>query len=134
MRKLLGILFFTTLALMIIMNSCKESGKIYSINTDKCTRCRKCVQVCGSHAISWDTISNSDYLYKVSIDPTKCTGCGECVLVCSSNAITDGSITSTSSSSSSGTSGSTTSGSTTGSSSVYTVSSYMKALTGAQKE
>lgn len=92
MKTLIGSLFIFTFGLMIFMNSCHESGLVYSINQDKCIACRACVSSCGFDAISFaEADSNSDYLYKVTIDPKKCVGCGECVLVCPADAITSAS-------------------------------------------
>lgn len=47
-------------------------------NTERCTGCMSCMQVCPSGAIS---IKDK----KAVIDHNKCTACGKCVLVCLSN-------------------------------------------------
>ncbi len=92
MKKLIGFLFFLVLGLMVFLNSCNESGKIFTILQDKCIACRACVTACGFHAISYTRAdSTSQNYYKVTIDPKKCVGCGECVLVCPVDAITSAS-------------------------------------------
>ncbi len=80
MKNWIGLLFLLTVLLMIGVNSCQQTGKPYTINQQKCTKCTKCIPACGFHAI---TLVNDT----VRIDSRKCVGCGECALVCPSDAI-----------------------------------------------
>ncbi len=53
------------------------SGKSASINSDKCTRCGKCLELCRYGAISKDFV----------IDKVACEGCGVCYYFCPAEAI-----------------------------------------------
>ncbi|MDR1046610.1 MAG: indolepyruvate ferredoxin oxidoreductase subunit alpha [Treponema sp.] len=55
-------------------------GKPLSIDAEKCSRCKLCIDKLGCPAISYDRSS-------VSIDRSLCTGCGLCKSVCPSLAI-----------------------------------------------
>lgn len=47
----------------------------------RCLGCKKCIQVCPEHALSWGT-------YGVETDRMKCKTCGQCVDACNSQALT----------------------------------------------
>lgn len=126
--KLIKISFFSLLGLMILVNSCEQLQRIYSIDNNKCIRCSACIPTCGYGAISVDTISymTTDSIYYTNtftIDPKKCVGCGECRKKCPVDAISsnlrDDEETTSKSTNSQSTS-STTSGTTTGSTSAIT--------------
>jgi len=89
MKKISGWLFVATICLMLVINACERTGIVYHINQNKCNLCKKCVPVCGYHAISMVT-SEFDR-DTIVIDPNKCVGCGECKIVCPVDAITSAS-------------------------------------------
>ncbi|HHI04223.1 MAG TPA: 4Fe-4S dicluster domain-containing protein [Candidatus Woesearchaeota archaeon] len=49
---------------------------------EKCTGCKKCLNVCSFNAIKWDKKQNIPVF-----DDLLCEGCGTCVIVCPENAI-----------------------------------------------
>ena len=49
---------------------------------EKCTRCKKCIDVCSFNAIKWDKKQNIPVF-----DKLLCEGCGTCKIVCPENAI-----------------------------------------------
>lgn len=57
------------------------SGQLAEINSDKCTQCGQCVEICRFDAIS---VKNGQYV----VEPLNCEGCGYCSRVCPSDAIT----------------------------------------------
>ncbi len=57
------------------------SGQLAEINSDKCTHCGQCVEICRFDAIS---VKNGQYV----VEPLNCEGCGYCSRVCPSDAIT----------------------------------------------
>ena len=57
------------------------SGQLAEINSDKCTQCGQCVEICRFDAIS---VKNGQYV----VEPLNCEGCGYCTRVCPSDAIT----------------------------------------------
>ena len=54
-----------------------KASKVALIDKEKCTECRKCLEVCRFTAISKN----------FEIDPTSCEGCGICYRVCPAGAI-----------------------------------------------
>ncbi|MDR0655552.1 MAG: 4Fe-4S binding protein [Treponema sp.] len=64
-------------------------GKPLGIDTEKCSRCKLCINKLGCPAISCDlpTVSTGPSVSIVSIDRSLCTGCGLCKSVCPSLAI-----------------------------------------------
>lgn len=50
---------------------------VFTVNTNKCTGCRICINTFGCPAISWDNETK-----KAKIVPTMCWGCGSCIQVC----------------------------------------------------
>jgi MinD superfamily P-loop ATPase len=54
-----------------------RASKIASVDKEKCTSCRKCLEVCRFDAISKDLV----------IDPISCEGCGVCFRICPVGAI-----------------------------------------------
>ncbi len=65
-------------------NSWKEiqTNEKAKLIPNKCTRCKKCLEVCNFGAISWDNKKNLPVF-----DKFLCEGCGSCELVCPANAI-----------------------------------------------
>ncbi|MEA3273690.1 MAG: 4Fe-4S binding protein [Patescibacteria group bacterium] len=57
------------------------SDKQPQINTEKCTKCYRCISACPEKAIKKDKAGN------VVIDHDHCKGCGICAQVCPSKAI-----------------------------------------------
>jgi len=49
---------------------------------EKCTGCKKCLNICSFNAIKWDKKQNIPVF-----DDLLCEGCGTCVIVCPENAI-----------------------------------------------
>lgn len=53
------------------------------VTFDKCTRCKRCIEWCPVHCISFsEAHDNKAYIHK-----NECIGCGECVAACSYDAI-----------------------------------------------
>lgn len=66
----------------VTLISCKKvTDAEYNIDSKSCNSCAKCIQVCPSDAIEWNSTG------KAVIDQTKCTQCGKCVTVCPQKAI-----------------------------------------------
>lgn len=63
-----------------IHNQSFTGAKVAKLQTEKCTFCRKCEQVCRFNAI--DTIDRY-----IKINSLRCEGCGACMLVCEEGAI-----------------------------------------------
>jgi len=59
----------------------RASEKAYLIK-EKCTGCKKCLNVCSFNAIKWDKKNNIPIF-----DDLLCEGCGTCVIVCPEKAI-----------------------------------------------
>ena len=57
-------------------------GVTAHIDEDYCSRCRLCISVCKTEALSWDAENK-----KVVRDKIKCQGCGTCVATCPSGII-----------------------------------------------
>ncbi len=57
-------------------------GVTARIDEDFCSRCRLCISVCKTEALSWDAENK-----KVVRDKIKCQGCGTCVATCPSGII-----------------------------------------------
>lgn len=55
-------------------------GRAMSVDTQRCTACGKCIDIC-----QWDAITKEGTI--VSIDEERCEGCGACRRVCPENAI-----------------------------------------------
>jgi ferredoxin len=89
MKRLSGILFILTLLAMLSVNSCQQTGTLYSINQDSCTLCKECIKVCGYNAIYM--VKSENDRDTLIIDPNKCVGCGECTIACPVDAITSAS-------------------------------------------
>ncbi len=62
-------------------------GKQARINTDLCTGCGKCMQVCRFDAISHNGPANNFADSTYTVEPLGCEGCGVCVKFCPANAI-----------------------------------------------
>ncbi|MFW5805761.1 MAG: 4Fe-4S binding protein, partial [Bacteroidales bacterium] len=58
---------------------------VITIDTDACTWCNKCVEICPYDAISKTTTDNGKEVAKVN--KSVCKGCGICAPVCPENAI-----------------------------------------------
>lgn len=54
-----------------------EKWLIYTVNEDKCTGCKICINAYGCPAIYWDAEKK-----KAQINPLMCWGCGGCAQVC----------------------------------------------------
>jgi ferredoxin len=57
--------------------------KICAHSRSEIVGCRKCLEVCSTHAIASDAAEN-----RVTVDPHLCMGCGGCASVCPSGAMT----------------------------------------------
>jgi len=59
-----------------------ETSEKAELIENKCTSCKKCLNVCNFNAISWNKKNN-----KPLIDKFSCEGCGVCQLICPEKAI-----------------------------------------------
>lgn len=70
------------LLLIVLFTLCTNGiYKMYFVDTEDCTACGKCKQVCPNRAI----ILEQEAYYNVKSE--KCTGCGTCVDECEYNAV-----------------------------------------------
>jgi len=74
------IFLLTTITLLTV--SCHEMFDKYSVDSEKCTDCEECIDVCPENAIKMKD-------GKAVIDPDDCIGCGDCAKVCQSDAISN---------------------------------------------
>lgn len=91
-KRLIKTSFFVLLGLLILVNGCEKIQAIYSVNSEKCIRCRLCIPACGYGAIRVDSVpyltaDSISYTTTIMIDAQKCIGCGECQIVCPAIAI-----------------------------------------------
>lgn len=63
-----------------------KSGKVYTVDKEKCTGCRACLKV-GCPAIEWQTEAVGSRKGKIRIDPLLCNGCDLCHQLCLFGAI-----------------------------------------------
>ncbi|PXW97418.1 4Fe-4S dicluster protein [Sphaerotilus hippei] len=64
----------------------RRSGRLPSIDPDRCTGCGWCVASCEPHLLSLETVR-----WKKSAvldEPQRCTGCSDCAVKCPFRAIT----------------------------------------------
>ncbi len=64
-----------------------SGGKRARIETEKCTGCGKCMEVCRFDAVSVDGVTSPQGDKRYQIDPIACEGCGVCAWFCPENAI-----------------------------------------------
>jgi len=62
----------------------KEEKRVSYIDTELCTLCRECINLCPFDAIS---LSRSGSTRTAKVDVSKCDGCGLCVIVCPEKAV-----------------------------------------------
>lgn len=81
-KRVLVILFIILLTVLLFLIGCKKvSNPEFNIDKQSCMSCGRCLQICPSDAIDFDTDG------KALIDQTKCTQCGRCVRVCPKDAV-----------------------------------------------
>ena len=69
-----------------------SGGKRARINSDLCTACGKCEEICRFDAISFDGPGNGNADKTYCIDPIACEGCGVCAWFCADKAIEFGPV------------------------------------------
>ena len=65
-----------------------SGGKRARIQSELCTACGKCEELCRFGAVAWTGPGNGRDAITLEIDPTACEGCGVCVHFCDEKAIT----------------------------------------------
>ena len=63
------------------------SGKVASVDPEKCAACGKCAEVCRFDAITMDGPPNECVRKTYRVDPISCEGCSVCVRFCPTDAI-----------------------------------------------
>ena len=69
-----------------------SGGKRARINSEFCTACGKCEEICRFDAISFDGPGNENADKTYCIDPIACEGCGVCAWFCADKAIEFGPV------------------------------------------
>jgi len=69
-----------------------SGGSRARINSDLCTACGKCEEICHFDAISCDGAGNGNADKTYRVDPIACEGCGVCTWFCADKAIEFGPV------------------------------------------
>ena len=69
-----------------------SGGSRARINSDRCTACGKCEELCRFDAICFDGSGNGNVDKTYRIDPVACEGCGVCAWFCADKAIDFGPV------------------------------------------
>ena len=69
-----------------------SGGSRARINSDRCTACGKCEEICRFDAISFDGAGNGNADKTYRVDPIACEGCGVCAWFCTDKAIEFGPV------------------------------------------
>jgi len=69
-----------------------SGGSRARINSDLCTACGKCEEICRFDAISFDGAGNGNADKTYRVDPIACEGCGVCAWFCADKAIEFGPV------------------------------------------
>ncbi len=82
MKKCTKLILLIVIIMTISIISCKKVTETeYNIDSKSCNSCGRCVQICPSGAMEFNTQG------KAVIDQTKCIQCGKCVVACPQKAI-----------------------------------------------
>ena len=60
------------------------SGRLATVDADRCTGCGRCVSECRFHAVAMTGPPDAE---RAKVDPIACEGCGVCAYVCPEDAV-----------------------------------------------
>ncbi|MDR1983714.1 MAG: 4Fe-4S binding protein [Prevotellaceae bacterium] len=66
------------------LHTIRQPKEIYVV-ADKCTGCKRCVNICRHHVLSMISISGN--VYATACRQEHCSACGKCIAICPNRAI-----------------------------------------------